>query len=140
MKKVHRGNKFNQKAWLETYMIIELRQKAATNFEKGLLKLMNNAVFKKNHVKCKRTQRHYTCHNKKKKELFSARTKLQTISQFFSENLLAIELKKKTQVLMNNPVYLGLSVLELGKIVMYEFWYDCLKPKDKIVLHGYRHT
>ena len=37
--------------------------------------------------------------------------------------------KKKTQILVNKPVYLGLSVLQISKIVMYEFWYDYLKPK-----------
>ena len=26
-------------------------------------------------------------------------------------------------------MYLGLSILELSKILMYEFWYDCVKPK-----------
>ena len=31
---------------------------------------------------------------------------------------------------MNKPVYLGLSVLELSKILMYEFWYDYVKPKS----------
>ena len=36
---------------------------------------------------------------------------------------------KKAQILMNKPVYLGLSVLELSKILMYEFWYDYVKPK-----------
>ena len=36
---------------------------------------------------------------------------------------------KKTQILMNKPVYVGLSMLELSKIVMYEFWYDYVKPK-----------
>ena len=30
---------------------------------------------------------------------------------------------------MNKPVYLGLSILELCKISMYEFWYDYVKPK-----------
>ena len=43
---------------------------------------------------------------------------------------------KKAQILMNKPVYLGLSILELTKILMYEFWYDYLKPnlmKTKIV-------
>ena len=30
---------------------------------------------------------------------------------------------------MNNPFYLGLSILDLSKIVMYEFWYDYVKPK-----------
>ena len=37
--------------------------------------------------------------------------------------------KKKTQILMNKPVYLGLSILEISKILMYEFWYDYVKPK-----------
>ena len=30
---------------------------------------------------------------------------------------------------MNIPVYLGLSILELSKILMYELWYDYIKPK-----------
>ena len=36
---------------------------------------------------------------------------------------------KKTEILMNKPVYLGLSILKLIKRLMYEFWYDHLKPK-----------
>ena len=40
-------------------------------------------------------------------------------TKFSSENVLAIE-AKKTQKLINKPVYLGLSILELSKIVMYE--------------------
>ena len=46
--------------------------------------------------------------------------------KFFAENLLALELKKK-QMLMNKPVYLALSILDLSKTVMYEFWYDYVK-------------
>ena len=45
------------------------------------------------------------------------------VTKFFTENLLAIEMSK-TQILMNKPVYLGLSLLFLSKAVMYEFWYD----------------
>ena len=48
-------------------------------------------------------------------------------TKFFIENLLAIEMRK-TQILMNKPVYLGLSKLDLSKTVMYEFWYDYVKP------------
>ena len=33
------------------------------------------------------------------------------------------------QIVTNNPVYLGLSILELRKILMYQFWYDYIKPK-----------
>ena len=35
---------------------------------------------------------------------------------------------KKTEVKMNKPVYLGLSILHISKILMYEFWYDYMKP------------
>ena len=42
---------------------------------------------------------------------------------------------------MNKPANLELSILELSKILMYEFWYDYVKPKygqkEKIVLYGY---
>ena len=36
---------------------------------------------------------------------------------------------KKTKVKMNKPIYLGLSILEISKILMYEFCYDYMKPK-----------
>ena len=36
---------------------------------------------------------------------------------------------RKTQILMNKPVYLGLSILDLSKTEMYEFRYDYVKPK-----------
>ena len=36
---------------------------------------------------------------------------------------------KKTKVKMNKPIYLGLSILEISKTLMYEFWYDYMKPK-----------
>ena len=49
--------------------------------------------------------------------------------KFFTQNLLAIEMRK-TQTLMNKPVYLGLSMLDLSKTVMYEFWYDYVKPTN----------
>ena len=45
----------------------------------------------------------------------------------FSECLLAIEMKK-IKVKMNKPVYPGLSILDISKILMYEFWYNYIKP------------
>ena len=45
-----------------------------------------------------------------------------------SEDLSIIEMKK-TKVKMNKPIYLGLSILEISKILMYKFWYDYMKPK-----------
>ena len=49
-------------------------------------------------------------------------------TKHFSENLLAIEMKK-TKVKMNKPIYLGMSILDISKTLMYKFWYDYIKPK-----------
>ena len=51
-------------------------------------------------------------------------------TKHFSKNLLAIEMKK-TKVKMNKPVYLGMSILDISKTLMYEFWYNYVKPKYK---------
>ena len=49
-------------------------------------------------------------------------------TKWFSENLLAIEMKK-LKVKMNKPIYVGLSIVEISKTLMSEFWYDYIKPK-----------
>ena len=62
-------------------------------------------------------------------------------TKFFTENLLAIEMRK-AEKLINKPVHLGLSILDLSKISMYKFWFDYVKPNygenQKILLYGYR--
>ena len=45
-----------------------------------------------------------------------------------SESLLITEMEK-TEVKMNKPIYLGVPVLDINKTLMYEFWYDYIKPK-----------
>ena len=59
--------------------------------------------------------------------MFSIRTKL-SYTKKFSGNFLATELKR-AQILVNKPVYLGLPILEISKLIMYEFWYDYVKPE-----------
>ena len=49
-------------------------------------------------------------------------------TKFITENLLAIDMKE-TEILMNKSVHLGLSILKISKMLMYEFWYDYVKPK-----------
>ena len=105
----------------------EVRKKAEKDFEKYFFKLMNNAVFgrtignvrKHRDVKVVATER-------LRNYLVSEPNYITT--KFFSENLLAIEMRK-TEILMNKRVYLGFPLLELSKILMYDFWYDYVKPK-----------
>ena len=49
-------------------------------------------------------------------------------TKHFRENLLEIEMKK-TKVTMNKPLYLGMTILDISKTLMYKFWYDYIKPK-----------
>ena len=106
-------------------MNTDLRKKAKNDIEKCFFKLINNVVFGK------------TIENVRKHsdiKLFTAESRRNYLvsepnyhtTKFFIEYLLAIEIKKM-QILMNKPVYLGLSMLELSKILMYEFWSDYVK-------------
>ena len=54
--------------------------------------------------------------------------------KLIDNNLAIIETRK---VKMNKPIYLGLSILDISKITMYEFWYDYVKSKyeDKARLY-----
>ena len=56
-------------------------------------------------------------------------------TKFFTEYLLAIEMKIP-KILMNKPGYLGLSIQQLSKILLYELWYDYVKAKfgEKTIL------
>ena len=49
-------------------------------------------------------------------------------TKYISDDLLIMEMKKR-EVYMNKPIYLGQAILDLSKMLMYEFWYDYLKPK-----------
>ena len=131
LKKVHRVIQLNQEAWLKPYidMNTELRKQAKNDFEKDFFKLMNNAVFGKTveNVRKHRDIKLVTT-DKRRSQLVPEPNYHRT--KWFSENLLAIEMKKKKKLKMNKPVYLGLSILEISKTLMYEFWYDYMKPKD----------
>ena len=56
-------------------------------------------------------------------------------TKYISKDLLIMEMNK-VEVKMNKPIYLGQAILDISKTLMYEFWYDCIKPKyaDKVRL------
>ena len=147
LKKVHRVIEFNQEAWLKPYteMNIKLRTEAKNDFEKYFFKLMNNSVFGKTmeNVRNHRDIKLVTT-DKRWNQLVSDPN--YHTSKHFSENLFAIEMEKK-KVKMNKPVYLGMSILDISKTIIYEFWYDyikqkyqdnaklCYKDTDSIIIH-----
>ena len=108
-------------------MNTKLRLIAKSNFEKDFFKLMNYAVFGKTMENVRKNK------NIKLVTTFNRRNYLVSepnyhTTKFFTYCLLAIQMRK-TQILMYKPVYLGLSILDLSKTVMYEFRYDYVKPK-----------
>ena len=108
-------------------MNTKLRTEAKSEFEKDFFKLINNAVFGK-------TMENITKHrdiklvttDKRKNQLASESNSHTT--KYFLENLMAIK-KKKTKVKMNNLIYLDISMLDISKTLMYEYWHDYIKPK-----------
>ena len=128
-KKIHRIIEFNQEAWLKPYidMNTELRKLARNDFRKDLFKLMNNSVFGKTMENIRKHRDIKLVTTDKKRSKLVSEPNYHTIN-LISEELSIIEMKK-TKVKMNKPIYLGLSILEISKILMYEFWYDYMKPK-----------
>lgn len=132
LKKVHRVLKFHQCQWLKPYIMLNTTQRtnAENDFEKNLYKLMSNAVYGK------------TMENLRNRVDVRLKTKwegrygaAEFIAQpnfkrrkIFSENLVAIEMLK-TEILMDKPLVIGMSVLDISKVVMCDFHYNYMKPK-----------
>ena len=121
LKKIHRVIEFIQEAWLKPYidMNTELRKSAKNYFEKYLFKLMNNSVFGKTMKNIRKHRDIKLVTTDKKRSKLVSEPNYHTIN-LISEDLSIIEMKK-TKVKMNKPIYLGLSILEISKILMYEF-------------------
>ena len=100
-------------------MNTDLRRKAEADFEKDFFKLMTNSVFEKTMENMRKHRDIKLVTTERRRNYLVSEPNYHT-TKFFTENLLVTEMKK-TQLVMNKPVYLGLSVLELSKILMYEF-------------------
>ena len=108
-------------------MNTELRKLAGNDFEKDLFKLMNNSVFGKTMENIRKHRDIKLVTTDKKRSKLVSEPNYHTIN-LISEDFSIFEMKK-TKVKMNKPINLGLSILEISKILMYEFWYDYMKPK-----------
>ena len=113
----------------------KLRTAATNDFEKDFYKLMNNSVFGKTmeNIRKYRSIKLVTNREAYLKAVMKPNFKSGTL---FGANLMGCEMGK-IKVVMNKPVYLGQAILDLSKIVMYEFHYDYMKRKysdDKLTL------
>ena len=129
LKLIRRGLKFAEKDFMKCYIDknTSLRSQAKNDFEKELFKLMNNSVFGK------------TMENVRKRvsiELVKdAERAAKLVNQpnfedlkIFDEFLIAIKMRK-TKVWMNKPVYVGMTILDLSKTLMFEFQFRYVKKK-----------
>ena len=103
-------------------MNTELRKNAKNDFEKDFYKLMNNSVFGKTMENVRKHRDTKLVTNKGKKCKLASMPSYHT-AKWFSEEFVATEMKK-TKVKMNKPIYLGFSILEVSKTLMYEFLQD----------------
>lgn len=144
LKKVNRILKFKQRFWLKPYIDLntELRTKAASDFEKTLFKGMNNNIYGKT-MENLRSRVDIKLVNKwggkSGAGMLIARPNFKKC-RIFDENLVAIEFQKSC-IIMDKPIAVGMSILDISKLTMYSFFYDFLKPKyDKNVTLAYCDT
>ena len=134
--KVHRVLEFKQSNWLKKYIDFNTneRAKSKNDFEKDMFKLMNNAVFGKTMEDMRgRVDIQLISDEKQYKKIVCKPQFMQ--QKIYSENLVAVKQVKKT-ITLNKPIYIGVAVLDLSKLHMYQFHYDYIKPKygDKATL------
>ena len=131
LKKVHRVLEFDQERWMEPYikMNTEFRKQAKSDFETDFYKLMKNSVFGKT---MENLRNRVDVKIVRKWEADKIRTLVSDPSYgrfaFFSNDMAGIHMHKRRLVL-NNPVYTGMTILENSKILMYEFFYNYLKAR-----------
>ena len=127
--KIHRGISFHEEDWMKPYIELntELRTKAKNDFEKDFFKLMNNSVFGKTMENIRNRVDIHLVTNEKDADKLISKPNYQGRT-IFSENLLAIHMKK-TRIYFNKPTYLGFSILDLSKTLIYDFHYNYIKPK-----------
>ena len=129
LKRIHRGIKFVESEWLKSYidMNTKLRTKANNNFEKDFFKLMNNSVFGKTMENIRNRVNIKLVNDRDKAKKLTAKPNFKHLN-IFCEELIAVHMKK-TSLIFNKPVYLGMCILDLSKTIMYDFHHNYIKEK-----------
>ena len=125
--KVHKILTFQQKPWLREYIDFNTNMRKAANndFEKDFYKLMNNSVFGKTMENLLKRVDIQLIHREQRLLKVTAKPGFKYF-KIFNENLASVELKKQNLVL-NRPIYVRFSILEMSKVLMYDFHYNHIK-------------
>ena len=129
LSKVHRILKFKQSDWLKKFVGFntDKRKNASNNFEKDFFKLMVNSVFGKTMENLRKRICVELINNAKDYARCVSRPSF--VSQkIFSKNFVAVH-RIKPVLTLNKPICVGFSILELSKLLMYEFHYRYSKNK-----------
>ena len=130
--KIHRGIKYRESNFLKKYIMLntELRKNAKNEFEKDFHKLANNSMFGKTmeNVRERSNIEIVNENDVKRLEKLIARPNYKGSFRFEDSNLVSVNMKK-TGVVLNKPIYLGQSILDISKVLMYDFHYGYIKPK-----------
>ena len=108
-------------------MNTELKKEAKNDFEKDFFKIMNNSVFEKTMVNVRNHRDIKLATSDKRRKRLVSELNYDSHKKF-SEHFMEIKMKK-IRVKMAKPLYLGMSILDISKTLMYEFWYDYINPK-----------
>ncbi|KAK3783595.1 hypothetical protein RRG08_048477 [Elysia crispata] len=129
LKKVHRALRFEQSPWMEPYirMNTKLRKQATSVFEKDLYKLMNNAVYGKTmeNLRKRVNVKLVRSHEEDKLRRLIAGPAFAR-ANIFGDDLAAIQVHN-SRLVLNRPVYVGMSILDLSKTLIYDFYYNQMK-------------
>ena len=127
--KIHKGITFNESPWLAEYiqMNTALRTKVTSSFEKDFFKLANNSVFGKTMENVRNRVDIKLVNDKEKFLKLASKPNYQSCT-IFSEDLVAVHMKR-TKLVLNKPIYLGMSILDISKNLMYDFHYNYIKKK-----------
>ena len=125
--KIQRVLKFKQSNWMKKYIDFKTEKikNATNNFEKDFFKLMINSVYGKTMENLrKKINVRLVCNTKDFLKYTSRPTYV--IHKLFDKNYAAIH-KSKPVLMLNKPIYVGFTVLELSKWMMYDFPYNFIK-------------
>ena len=131
LKSIKRGIKFSEKPFMKCYIDknTELRAKGKTKFEKEFFKLMNNSVFGKTMENLRKRVSIELVKDAEKAEKLVKQPNFVDV-KIFDEFLIAIKMKK-TRVVMNKPIFAGMTILDLSKLLMFDFHYGYVKTSGR---------